>query len=362
MDTTDPEITFDHEGVCSHCHMYERRAKSELLPMDIREKALQQWADRIKTAGAGRRYDCIIGVSGGVDSTYVAYLVKRLGLRPLAVHVDNGWNTELSVMNIQNTLQKLEIDLYTEVLDWNEFRDLQKSFLMASTPDSEVPTDHAITATIYRIAAQEKIRYLILGSNIETEAIMPRAWSQGHSDWKYIREIHRQFGSVPLKTYPHYTLTDFAYYRYVLKMVPFYILNYVDYNKSRAMETIQAELGWRSYGGKHHESVYTRFFQSYILPQKFGIDKRKGHLSTLICSGQISREDALQEISKEICPEALIQEDVEYVTKKLGMTPKTFQQIMAAPTKVFREYPSYENSWYFRYLRYVYGALKKTHS
>lgn len=359
MDTTDPEISFDEYGICSHCHHYAEREAKELLSPEERKDALNRIVDQIRKEGAGKKYDCIIGVSGGVDSTYVAYIVKKLGLRPLAVHVDNGWNSELAVMNIQNTLNKLGIDLYTNVLDWDEFKDLQKSFLKASTPDSEVPTDHAITATIYKVAAKEKVRYLILGSNIKTEAIMPRAWSQGHSDWKYIRGLQKRFGTKKLKTFPHYSMLGFLYYRYILKLVPVYILDYIDYNKQEAMETIKRDLEWREYGGKHHESIYTRFFQSYILPHKFSIDKRKGHLSTLINSGQITREQALDEMEKEICDKQLVMEDYEYVAKKLGFTMEEFDQLMNEKPKRFQDYPSYENSWYYSYIRAIYKALKR---
>jgi len=360
MDTTDPDIEFNDIGICSHCLNYDREQELYLIKnLEERARLLNEEIEQIKADGRGKRYDCIIGLSGGVDSSYVAYLVNKYGLRPLAVHVDNGWNSELAVQNIENIVKALGIDLYTEVLDWGEFRDLQKSFLKASTPDSEVPTDHAITATLYKVATREKIKHLILGSNIVTESIMPRAWSQGHSDWKYISTLQKKFGERRLKSFPHYSLLDFYKYRFLIKLKPFYILNYVDYNKKEALATIEKELGWRNYGGKHHESIYTRFFQCYILIKKFGIDKRKGHLSTLICSGQISREDALIELAKPVCDEALLTQDRDFVMKKLGFSKEEFDALMKSPAKRFEDYPSYENQWYYQSLRTIYKAFIK---
>lgn len=357
MDTSDPEITFDPAGVCNHCHAYAALVTSILGPDSAREERLRRLVASIKHAGRGKEYDCVIGVSGGVDSTFVAYLVKRvLGLRPLAVHMDNGWNSTLAVTNIQRALDRLGIDLVTDVLDWEEFRDLQLAFLKASTPDAEIPTDHAITAVLMRVAREHGIKYILGGSNIRSEAIMPRAWSQGIRDWRYIRAVHAQFGSVPLRTFPHFSLAEFILFRAFSGKRYVDILNYVEYVKQDAMRTIEQELGWVYYGGKHYESVYTRFFQAYILPRKFGYDKRRGHLSTLICSGEITRDQALEELEQPICPPELLRADREFVIKKLGLTEAEFEEILALPPKRFEDYPSYEQSPYFGVLRWIYRA------
>ncbi len=358
MDTSDPEISFDASGNCNHCTDYMRRSEVEHPGSAEREIRLANIVSMIKEAGKGREYDCIIGVSGGVDSTYVAYTVKKLGLRPLAVHLDNGWDSALAVKNIERIVQKLKIDLHTHVLDWDEFKDLQLAFLKASTPDSEIPTDHAIHAVLLQQAQRHGLQYIIGGSNMATEGIMPLAWSQGIRDWKYIQSVHRQFGSRPLRSFPHFTILDLLYYQAIKRLKFIYILNFLPYVKSEAMRAIQDELGWVYYGGKHYESVYTRFFQAYILPRKFGFDKRRGHLSTLICSGQLTREDALRELEREICPEALLMEDRQFVIKKLGITEAEFEAIMAAPQRRFLDYPSYENSLLFGLLVKGYRRLK----
>ena len=205
MDTTDPDIVFDEAGVCNHCHRYDAIAAKRLIPLAERPARLDALVEKIKRGGRGKEYDCVIGVSGGVDSTYVAYLTHELGLRPLAIHFDNGWNSEIAVANIEKTLKALGIDLFTYVVNWPEFRDLQLSFLKASTPDGEVPTDHAIVALLYRMAVKHGLKHVLLGVNVNSEAIMPRKWGYGYADFRYISAVHRQFGKVRLKTFPHYS-------------------------------------------------------------------------------------------------------------------------------------------------------------
>ena len=303
---------------------------------------LERLVEKMKRDGRGKPYDCIIGVSGGVDSTYVAYKVKQMGLRPLAVHMDNGWDSELAVKNIEETLKRLGIDLYTEVLDWEEFKDLQVAFLKASTPDSEIPSDHAIWAVLGDMADKLKVKYIVSGFNVRTESHLPRAWSYGHVDWKYIRSVYKQFGNGPrLKTFPHFNL--FTYYRRLLTHRRVDILNYIEFDKTEAMKFLENELGWRYYGGKHHESIYTRFYQGYILPVKFGFDKRRCHFSSLVCSGEISREVALEQLEHPTYAPSMQEDDREYVVKKLGLTESEFDAIMKAPRKTFWDYPSYSH-------------------
>ena len=340
MDTVvDKDIVFDAQGLCHHCVRYDRLLSTRVIRGEAGKAALAKLVERIKRDGKGKEYDCIIGVSGGVDSTYVAYLVKQLGLRPLAIHLDNGWNSELAVKNIERVLRKLDIDLYTHVLDWEEFRDLQVSFLKASTPDGEIPTDHAIVATLWGEASRRGIRYIISGMNFSTESVSVPAWSYGHSDWRYIKDVHRRFGTVKLRGFPHFTLAYLLLWVNLVRRIrTVSILNYVDYHKESAMQLLQSELGWEYYGGKHHESLYTRFYQGHVLPRKFGVDKRYGHLSDLVKSGQLTREQALEEVRKPPYPEELQQQDVAYVCKKLGLSAEQWDEIMRAPVRSFRDY------------------------
>jgi N-acetyl sugar amidotransferase len=328
----------DVDGVCNHCYRYDAIAAQRLIPLSERPAKMQSLVDAIKRDGQGKEYDCIIGVSGGVDSTYVAYLTHEMGLRPLAIHFDNGWNSELAVANIEKALKKLNIDLYSHVVNWPEFRDLQLSFLKASTPDGEVPTDHAIVALLYRMAVKYRLKHVLLGINVNSEAVMPRKWGYGYSDFRYISGVHRQFGKVPLKTYPYYTLPQLFGYMFVRKIQLVPILDYIDYQKESAMQTIQNELGWVYYGGKHYESIYTRFYQSYILPRKFNIDKRRAHFANLVLSGQMEREAALTALEAPVYHEQGLVDDLAYAIKKLGLSEADFDQIMSSPPKTFMDY------------------------
>lgn len=355
MDTSDPEIQFDAEGVCNHCRSFSERVSTRVAKGAEGEAQLAQLVERIKRDGKGKEYDCIVGVSGGVDSTYVAYKTKKLGLRPLAVHFDNGWNSELAVHNIEKVLNSLGIDLFTYVVDWAEFKDLQLSFLKASTPDSEIPTDHAIFGVLLNVALQHGIKYVISGTNFNTEGVYIEQWGYGHNDWSYIRELHRQFGSIPLKTFPHYGLMKLAWAIGVRRTRFISLLNYLDYDKAEAMAVLEKELGWRAYGGKHHESIYTRFFQSYILPRKFGIDKRRSHLSALIFSsaGAYTREKALKELEQPICSPQLLEDDKQFVIKKLAVSEEEFARILNLPIRSFRDFRSnYQLVKLFRRIQY----------
>jgi N-acetyl sugar amidotransferase len=340
MDTSDPEIIFDNTGVCNHCHRYDEELPKRVFKGGVAEKKLADIVKRIKQKGKSKEYDCIIGVSGGVDSTYVAYLTKELGIRVLAVHFDNGWNSELAVANIEKVLKKLDIDLYTYVIEWEEFKDLQLSFLKASTPDGEIPTDHAINALLFREASKRGIKYIINGMNFATESMAVRMWSYGHSDWKYIKAVHSLFGSKSLRNYPYYSFLRLFYWTFIKRIKVVSILNYIDYNKDEVMKIIQNKLDWVYYGGKHYESVYTRFYQGYILPAKFNIDKRRGHLSDLIRSGQISRSDAIKEIKKVGYDPKMRMIDTPFVLKKLGLDENKFNNIMNEKPKNFLDYPN----------------------
>jgi N-acetyl sugar amidotransferase len=346
MDETVPDIVFYPDGRCSCCRAYDEHRTKELFVDDAGATRLESLVEEIKRAGQGKPYDCLIGISGGVDSSYVAYLVaKRFGLRALALHLDNGWNTELAVDNVERIVKALHIDLSTHVLDWREFRDIQIAFMRSSISNIEIPTDHAIWAVLLKNAAKMGIRYIIAGNNVVTESIMPESWLYGSKDSRLIRGIHRRFGRVPLRTYPYLTTFDYAYYLLLrgIRWIP--ILNYVPYVKAEAKRVLMEELGWRDYGGKHYESTFTRFFHAYYLPKKFGFDLRKSYYSALVCSGQMTREEALRELAQPPAPPELMAQDRDYVLKKLGLNNEEFETIMASPNKAFSDYPNTDALW-----------------
>lgn len=340
MDTTDPDIRFDEHGVCNHVHDFLEKGKIRFIPPEKRESELEKLIDRIRINGKGKDYDCIIGVSGGTDSTYVALLIKQFGLRPLAVHLDNGWNSELAVDNIQKTLSALKIDLHTHVLDWEEFRSLQMSFLKASTPDMEIPTDHAINALLFHCANKFKLKYIVSGSNFNDEGIFPESWAYGHLDWKYITSIHSIFGGKSLQTYPYLGLLSLVNNVVVRRIETVALLNYLNFEKTSVQKTLSERLGWRNYGNKHNESLYTKFVQEYILPKKFNIDVRKAYLSSRILCNQISRETALEELTNPVAPQESLNEQLAYFLKKMEISEGEFIQIMQSPIKTRFDYPS----------------------
>ena len=341
MDTSDPDIRFDATGNCNHCANALRRMSRQLLPPPERERALQALAEQIKTEGKAKEYDCIIGVSGGVDSTTTAFWVKKLGLRPLAVHFDNGWDSELAVDNIRGTLQALGIDLYTHVVDWEEFRDIQIAFLKASVPNCEIPTDHGITALLFRTAARHGVRYILSGSNLATESIMPSAWVYFNQDLRHLKAIHDRFGTKALSTMPAISLGRYLRSVFMLRLRQIPFLNYIVYDRDDAKRQLNRGFGWRDYGGKHYESVWTRFFQGYYLPKKFGFDKRRAHYSSMVCSGLMTRDAALAEMDKPVYPPDLLSQDMQFVIKKFGLTEGEWQDMLHAPPQRHEAYPGH---------------------
>lgn len=346
MDETAKEITFDNNGVCNFCHNYDNVLVNDVHTDKGGEEKLEKLIEKIKQKSKNSRYDVLIGLSGGVDSSYVAYIIKKkYGLRAFAVHLDNGWNTELAVANVEQIVKRLDIDLSTYVLDWKEFRDIQTSFIKSSISNIEIPTDHAIWALLIKTAAKMKIPYIIAGNNVVTESIMPESWLYGSKDSKLIKSLHKKFGKVKMKTYPSLSTMDYVDYLLVrgIRWVP--ILNYIPYNKAEAKQTLIDELGWQDYGGKHYESIFTRFFHAFYLPVKFGYDLRKSYLSALVCSGQISRDEALEEIGKPPAPIEMLEQDRDYVIKKLGLSENEFESILKAPNKTYADYPNNESLW-----------------
>jgi len=357
MDTSVREIQFDSDGVCNFCTAAITRLKRDLFLGPEHDGKLAKLLSDIREAGKGKRYDCLIGVSGGVDSSYTAWLVRReFGLRPLAIHLDNGWNSELAVQNIERLLKALDIDLHTHVIDWEEFRDLQLSFLKSSIANSEIPTDHGITAILYKEAARNGIKYIINGGNLATEVVMPESWMHDAKDLRLLKSVHRRHGTKPLRTFPMMSYGRLAWYILVRRIRFVGILNYIRYDKDQAAEILERELGWRRYAAKHFESIYTRFFQGYLLPNKFGMDKRRPHYSSLIVSGQMTRDQALKLLSDDPYDSSVAQEDLLYVRKKFGLSESQFDEIMATPPCSAEDYPN--TTRWLRLMAPIVGVIK----
>ena len=325
----DPNIFFDEKGISNYYYEFEK-FKNNILPQGERKKQiLDNIIKDIKKSGKGKKYDCIVGLSGGADSSYLAYLAKEYDLRPLVVHFDYGWNTDLSIRNIESITKKLGFELFTHVIDWPVMRELQKAYYKASVIDLDVPADHTIFGSIFKIAAKMDIKYILNGSNYQTELIMPKTWNYLKTDLTNIKNIYEKFEGKPLKGIPTNGIYDQIFYGLRgIKSVP--LLYYVDYSPKEVVEFLKSEFDWINYEGKHFENIYTRFYQGVVLPSKFGVDKRKAHLSNLIFSGQITKAEALEELKKPTYDLNLQKQDREYVAKKLNFTEEEFEKILSA--------------------------------
>ena len=329
MDTADPNIYFDSKGVCNHCEIYKNKVLNEIIRKDLKKKSLEELVKNIKAKT--NIYDCLIGVSGGVDSSFVALLAKDLGLNALLVHMDNGWNSDISVRNIKNISKNTGFDLFTYVINWEEFRDVQLSLFKANVVDIELATDHAIKAVLFQIAYKHKIKYLLNGGNVVTEAIMPPSWRHIKVDKTNLLDIHRKFGKIKLKTFPTAGILKQQLYKIIFNIKNIKILNYVDFNRDEIIKRLENELKWVNYGGKHHESIFTRFYQGYILPKKFNIDKRKSHFSNLINAGQLKRDDALVLMNELPYEKKLLESDFNFFLKKLNYKKSDFTDYINSP-------------------------------
>lgn len=359
----DPDIKFDENGICNHCSQFD--VAFNKFPKGSEKKlALESMIDKIKKNGLNKKYDCLLGVSGGVDSSYLAYLCKFYDLRPLIIHFDNGWNSELATNNIQHILSKLKFDFQTHVINWEEFKDLQLSYFKAGVVDLEFPTDHAIMASMFHIAKQHRIKYVLSGHNIVTEGTyLPKSWVHSKLDYINLKDIHSKYGKLKLSTYPYLSFFKKLYYNFIVKFEYVQLLNYVDYNKELIKKKLVEELSWRDYGGKHFESIFTRFYQGYILPNKFQIDKRRFHYSCLIQSKQITKEDAIQALKKPIYNPEMLITDKEFVLKKLDFTNESFENYMKSPIKKHSDFKTEDKLWnrYFKLIKF-FKPLKKLFS
>ena len=342
MDTSVPFMRFDANGQCDCCKEALARRPHEWWPDANGARKLEAMVHRLKAEGQGKAYDCMIGLSGGIDSAYLAHLaVREWGLRVLAVHVDGGWNTEVAVHNIETLVRALDLDLHTYVVEWNEMRDLQKAFLTASVLNQDIPQDHLFFSTLYSSAMKFGIKHFLSGVNYATESVQATNFGFPYSDDIQLRAIHRRFGQVPLKNYPVMPFARFLWQTRVSKQLKVHRpLNCLDYSKDKASQLLRAQYGWREYGGKHSESRFTSFYQNIYLPRKFGFDKRRLHLSSLIVSGQISRADALLEIKKPIISEMQANRDIRFVGKKLGLNDIQINQLINSPSVPHSNYPN----------------------
>ena len=355
MDTTDPDIYFDSEGICNHCHRYKDILNARTSDDD--NKSFDEQINKIKKRGLGSDYDCIVGISGGVDSSYLLQTALKNNLRVLAVHVDNGWDSELAVYNIRKLVESTGVEYITHILDWKEFRDLQVAFLKGDTPDGEIPTDHAIDATLWRLADKHRVKTILSGMNFQTEAISVPGWAYGHSDYTYIQDVYKKNTNKKLKSFPYYTLSYLWYLTYIKGIRIVSLLNYTNYNKEIAKEELIKEIHWRPYDGKHYESIYTRFYLGYILPTKFDIDLRKGHLSDLINSGQTTRSEALSELTQPPLPADLVNKDTKYLLEKFELEKEEFNEILKSKPKTFRDYAN--NYHWVQFARNTVNVLRR---
>ncbi len=340
MDTTDSKIVFDEKGVCDHCKSFYNDILPNWKPDQSDDEDLQKIAAQIRKEGEGKEYDCIIGLSGGTDSSYLAYLAKeKMGLRPLIYTVDTGWNLNVAVENIERLVKALKLDMVTEVVNWDEMRDLQMAFFKSQVAYQDLPQDHAIFAGLYNYAVKYKIKYVLTGSNNATECVRPPIEWVYLNDIRFIKNVHKKFGSVKLKTFPFCGMFKYRlYYAYIKKMKRVAPLDMIHYDKEAVEKELHEKFGWEKYANKHYENIFTRFYEGYYLTKKFGYDKRKCYLSNLILTGQLTRDEALSKLAEAPYDDEIVQEDMEYIAKKLGVTKKEFASLIEGENKTYKDY------------------------
>lgn len=343
MDTSDSVIIFDEAGVCDHCRTFYTKIKPKWHTDERGRTELDKLVAKIKKAGEGKDFDCIIGVSGGIDSSYLTWLAKHeMGLRPLVFHVDAGWNSQEAVNNIEKLIEHLDLDLYTHVIDWEEMRDLQLAYFKSGVPHIDTPQDHAFFATMYKFATEHNVNYILTGANYSTECIRnPIEWMYYQSDSIQLQDIHRHFGTRPLHKFPTTSILRHKIYLPYIKGIKVERpLNYMPYIKEEAIKLLTEEIGWQPYPQKHFESRFTRFYEGYWLPTKFGYDTRRVQFSSLIVTGQMTREEALKKLKEPAYDPATINHDFEYIATKLGITVEELRGYHQAPNKTYRDYKS----------------------
>jgi len=360
MDTSDPDITFNEDGICNHCVEFENNTAKLWHPNEYGLKILNDIFEKVRNEGKEKEYDCIIGLSGGVDSAYLALKIKEFGLRPLVVHVDAGWNSEIAVSNIESIVKYCNYDLFTYVIDWEEMKDLQLAYFRSGIANQDVPQDHAFFAILYHYAVSKNISYVISGGNTATEGVAPPiSWENSAMDSVNLKAIHKKFGLGKLKNYRTISFFDYyVYYPFFKKMKTIRPLNFIPYNREEAINELVEKVGFKEYGRKHGESVFTRFYQNYYLPKKFGFDKRLPHFSTLILTNQMTREDALNKLKQPLYEDELsLKNDINFFCRKLGINEEEFQKIMNSPSHSYKEYPTWDV--YFRFIKKIQSLYEK---
>lgn len=346
MDTTDGKIVFDENGECDYCNGYHKNILPNWNPNQNKEKELEKISSQIREAGKGKEYDCIIGLSGGTDSSYLAYLAKeKMNLRPLIYVVDTGWNLNVAVENIEKLVKALNLDMYTEVVNWDEMRDLQLSFFKSHVAYQDFPQDHAIFAGLYNYAVKHNIKYVLTGANNATECVRPPVEWVYLNDITLMKDIHKKFGKVKLRNFPMCSMFKYRlYYAYIKGMKRVAPLDFIHYDKDAAEKELKEKFGWEKYENKHYENVFTRFYEGYYLPEKFGYDKRKCYFSNLILTGQMTREEALKKLAETPYDGRLMQEDMEYIAKKLGISIGEFENMINGENKTYLDYKNSFNA------------------
>lgn len=358
MDTSDLEITFNSEGVCNHCINFEQVTRLNWFPNKEGENKLDDYISQIKKSGQNQEYDCILGLSGGIDSAYLALKAKNWGLKPLVIHIDAGWNSELAVSNIEKIIKHCNYDLHTEVIDWVAMKNLHLAYLKSGISNQDVPQDHIFFSTLYHYAIKNNIKHILSGGNIATESIFPASWHGSAMDSINLKSIYKRFG--PTKKLKNYkTINFFKYYIYfpfVYRMKVFRPLNFMPYDKREALKELE-KIGYKKYIGKHGESIFTKFFQTYYLPKKFGYDKRRPHLSSLIVSDQLSRKEALLELEKPLYDQKTIKNNKVFIAKKLGLTIEELEELIQNQNHTFDEFPNWLK--YLNLFRFINRIINK---
>ena len=348
MDTSDSRITFDEQGVCDHCNGFEVNVRPKWHPDERGRTQVARTVEAIRRSGEDKQFDSILGLSGGLDSSYMLHLVeKEFGLRPLVFHVDGGWNSDIAVSNIENMVNKLGLDLYTEVINWEEMRDFQLAFFKAGVPHIDLPQDHAFIATLYHFANRHGIKYILNGGNISTECVRnPKEWLYYGTDMAQIRDIRRRFGTREMKTYPFSSVFFHKFYlRYLKGVKVFKPLDLLPYTKQMAVDTLTREYGWKAYPQKHFESRFTKFYEGYWLPTRFGYDTRRVQFSSLILTGQMTRKEALEKLEGLPYDPATIDNDFEYIASELRIPVEELRHYHEMPNKTYKDYANQE--WIF---------------
>lgn len=346
MDTSDPDIVFNKKGVCNHCINFDEVTSKNWFPNESDSQKLKDIYTKLKKENSKKPYDCILGLSGGLDSSYLALKLYEAGIRPLVVHVDGGWNSELAVQNIEKIINYCGWDLHTIVIDWEEMKDLQLAYLKSGISNQDVPQDHAFSASLFHYAVKNKIRNVINGGNIATESVLPNSWLGNNKDSLNLKSIHKEFGKIKLKKYKTINFYDlYFYYPFIKKMKTIRPLNFMKYVQEDALKELKIKIGYKEYSKKHGESIFTKFFQNFWLPMKFGYDKRRPHLSSLILSNQITRNQAINSLKVELYNKKELDEDKEYIAKKLGVSNEDFDKILNVKSHNYNDFPNIEKRY-----------------